>query len=287
MKTIVIDSANLCHRAMYTMDVLTYETQHIGVIYGFLRQVLTFAKLFKTNKFIFCWDSHREDSLRKQIYPEYKEKRNKKELEPDDLQLSKNGLKQFKIIQKEILPRIGFKNIYWQKGYEADDLIATTVMYHEKDFVCITSDEDMYQLLDFMDMCKPNNKEIVTYESFVEKYGITPEQWIDVKAWGGCKSDNVAGVAGVGEGKAIQYIIGKMNPKTKTYQKFDKNIYDKMRPLVELPFKGTKIFKIKEDSLNWEDFVDICYEYDFKSFLKDPLELRWRNFFKGLFIKEE
>ena len=286
MKKIVFDSHGLCHRAMYTMDALTYETQHIGVIYGFLRQLLTFSKLFKSNELIFCWDSKSKDSLRKKLFPGYKEKRNKKELEPSELQLLKNGLKQFGIVRKEILTAIGFKNLYHQNGYEADDLIATTVMYHDEDFVCVTSDEDMYQLLDFMDMCKPNNKEIVTYESFVEKYRITPEQWIDVKAYGGCRSDGVPGIPGIGEGKAIQYILGKMNPDTKTYKKFTKEIYNEMKPLVELPFKGTKVFKIQKDSLSWDNFIDICDEYNFQSFLRDPLETRWRNCFNGVFELE-
>ena len=283
--TIIIDCPFICHRAIHTMNALSYEEEHTGVLFGFLMQVLSFAKEFKTNDIIFCWDS--KDSKRKEIYPEYKANRIKEESTPEEEELKNNGYKQFDILRQEILPDMGFKNIYYQKGYEADDLIATTVMFHEKDFVIITADHDMYQLLDFGDMWNPKSKLIYSFDDFVKEWNVYPEDWIKIKSYAGCSSDNISGIMGVGEKTAVKYLRNKLKPKSKAFLKMKEHGKATLKTnkiLVELPFPGTDINYISKDVLDFDNFIKkVCYRYSFDSFLTDAYYLKWENFFKGNF----
>jgi len=287
MKTLVIDSPFLCHRAIHTMNALSYEEENTGVIFGFLMQLLSYAKTFKTNDIIFCWDS--KDSERRKIYPEYKANRKTKEdeLSEEEKELKKKGYQQFETLRKEILPAMGFKNVYWQKGYEADDLIATTVMYYERDFVIITADQDMYQLLDFADMWNPTSKEIYNYDDFYTEFKLIPKDWIKIKSYAGCSSDNITGIMGIGEKSAAKFLKNGLKETTKAYKKMvnlGPDILKTNKVLVELPFPGSMVYKMKANNLNFDSFVqNVCYRYSFDSFLQDTYYLKWENFFTGDF----
>jgi len=285
MTTLVVDSNFLAHRAIYTMNALSYEDDKTGVIFGFLMQILSYAKEFKTNDIIFCWDS--TNSKRKELYPDYKANRVKEDITEEEEELKLSGYKQFDTLREEVLPLMGFKNVYFQDGYEADDLIATTVGWHEGEFVIITADHDMYQLLDFADIWNPSSKQLYTYDDFGREWEVAPVDWIDIKSLAGCSSDNIAGIKGVGEKTAAKFIRNELKSTTKAYQKIESargNVLKRNKPLVTLPFIGTNIYKIKDNKLNFDNFVEhICYRYSFDSFLKDNYYLKWENFFAGRF----
>lgn len=267
------------------MGALSSENEGTGVIFGFLMQVLAYAKEHQTNDIIFCWDS--VNSKRKEVHPEYKANRTSEDLSDADKAAKADGYKQFDILRKEVLPLMGFKNIYYQDKYEADDLIATTVMYHEKDFVIITSDQDMYQLLDFASVWNPSKKEMYSYEDFYEEWNLVPEEWIKIKTLAGCSSDNVIGIKGVGEKTVAKFLKNELKPHLKSYQKIMvemDEVKERNKILVELPFPGSHVFKIQPDELNFNNFVQkICYRYSFDSFLNDKYYIKWENFFHNKF----
>lgn len=265
------------------MDALSYENEDTGVIFGFLMQLQAYAKIHKTNDIIFCWDSH--DSKRKEIFPGYKDR---KEVELTEIEKAdkKRGFDQFNVIRDEVIPIMGFKNNFKQKGYEADDLIATTVMYHEKDFIIITADADMYQLLDFASMWNPKKKEFYTFEDFWAEWKLPPMEWIKVKSFAGCTSDTIPGLVGVGEKTAAKYLRGELKQTTKTYKTLigGWELLQRNIELVELPFPGTKVNTLVPNELDFDKFVqDICYKYSFDSFLASNYYTKWENFFKGNF----
>ena len=76
-KWILLDCPYLCHRMKHTMGDLSFKGAATGIIYGFLKSLSGFQDLFRTSNFVFCWDS--KTSKRKEIYPEYKANRDKKE----------------------------------------------------------------------------------------------------------------------------------------------------------------------------------------------------------------
>ncbi len=277
MKKIIIDSSALAHRVKYTLAELSTEYHDTGVIYGFLKKMLEIAKTFNTCHFIFTFDS--KHSKRKEIYPEYKARR-KDTLTEEMKELNVKCYKQLFQLRKEILPYIGFKNIFQVKGYEADDIIAYIVKNFIDDYIVYSGDADLYQLLDYCSMYKPNLS-VYTLNDFQNEYGITPKQWIDVKSYAGCKSDNVIGVKGIGEKRAIAYIHKKAS-KTIT-ENIEKNmeLVESNRKVVSLPMKNFKrIIPTNSEKLSLGNFIDICNRFNFNSFLDNGQLEKWGAYFE-------
>jgi len=264
--TLIIDSYAICHQVKYTIGDLSYEEQKVGIIFGFLRHILSLSKQFDTNKFLFCWDSKK--SFRKDIYPTYKENR-RKEQTPEEQQLYKIAFKQFHELRLKVLPKFGFKNNFIQTGMEADDLIAIITQNYDQELVIISADQDLYQLLSpNVSMYSSKGKKLTTEQSFTEKYDITPKEWVTVKQVAGCNTDNVKGIKGVGEKTAIKYIKNKLGKHTKTYNSIvcGDTIIERNEALVKLPFKGTKTPKIKQDRPFYlANFIELTDEYGFRS----------------------
>jgi len=265
IKTLIIDCHAICHAAKHTMGDLSYEEQKVGIIFGFMKQMLSLSKAFDTNQFIFAWDSKR--SKRRDIYPEYK---NRKPRPQEEIEFEKFAFKQFIELRTKTLQKFGFKNSFIQTGLEADDIIAAITKNYKQEFVIISGDGDLYQLLDtHVDMYSPKKKgKAYTLNQFKAEYGITPEQWVTVKQVAGCRSDTVAGIVGVGEKRAIQYIKGTLKHKTKGYQNIivGKDIIKRNEILVKLPFPGTKIPVLKKDGPFYlANFYELTDKYGFRS----------------------
>ncbi len=276
-----IDSSSLAHRVKHTLKGIGTEFYDTGVMFGFMMKMYQLAKKFNTNRFFFAFDSDRNKYYRKKIYPDYKVKP-QKEITEEDLILNKTCYKQLNILGKEILPAIGFKNIFRKKGYEADDIIANIVLNHsdKHKFLIHSNDEDLYQLLNHADIFKANNK-LYTKKDFIEEYDIEPEYWADVKSIAGCSSDRIPGVFGIGEKKAISYLQDKCTPKIKSkIQNEEKNI--KMyKQLTELPMKDMKPIKLKYDEvLDLGGFIDVCTRYNFNSFMDNGRLEDWTVVFE-------
>ncbi len=270
MRTAIIDSNYLGSKAKFTCMDLSYNGMKTGIIYNFLSQIITITKAVRPDQMIFCWDSRRSASQRIKRYPFYKASRYNN-LDPDEMAEWKKAKIQFQILRREVLPRIGFKNQFWQQGYEADDLIAQYVIENrDDDNVVVTADEDMYQLLDHCKIYKPTQKEYYDKSDLHNEYGIAPFNWITVKALAGCKSDDVPGIDGVGEKTAAKFIRGELKPTTKAAQKIATflmtdafNIQNKW--LVTLPLEGTKSFNMEPDVYDDIEFTYLCEQYGFKS----------------------
>lgn len=261
------------------MGDLSHEEQKVGIIFGFIRQILSLSKAFDTNKFIFAWDSKR--SFRRDIYPEYKIM---KPRQPEEIVFDKFAFKQFIELRTKTLYKFGFKNNFIQTGLEADDIIAAITKNYNQEFVIISGDEDLYQLLDTrVDMYSPKKKKIYTLNDFVNEYSITPKQWVTVKQIAGCRSDTLAGIIGVGEKRAIQYIHGTLNKKTKGYQniKMGQDIIDRNETLVKLPFEGTKVPVLQEDGpFHLANFYELTDKYGFRSMQQINQMEEWERQFE-------
>jgi len=243
-----------------------------------MRQVLSLSQRFDTSKFLFAWDSKR--SHRKDIYPSYK---NKTQLTNDEYKFEKEAFRQFIELRLVTLPLFGFENNFIQTGMEADDIIAALAYNYKRKFIIVSGDGDLYQLLsNHVEMYSPRKKKLVTEESFIAEYNVTPEQWVVVKQVAGCRSDKVDGIAGVGDKRAIQFIKGTLNEKTKGYQNIiaGKAIINRNEALVKLPFSGTLVPVINEnETFNLGNFIDLTDKYGFRSF-QQPAQLQdWINQF--------
>ena len=243
------------------MHDLSFEGVRTGVLFGVFRDIGDFFDLHQPKSAIFCFDRGRP--IRKDVDARYKANR-EVERDEDVLKARAEVAKQAKALANEYLPAMGFRNICHQQGYEADDMIAKWVIDRlpKGDRAVIASDDaDLHQLLtDRVSCWAVRKKHMITAQMFRDKWGISPTQWADVKALAGCKSDNVVGVHGVGEKKAIQYLTGVMNPQSATYEKIIKGSseWKKNLRLVQLPFEGTKVRPIREDEVTRKRWQAVC-----------------------------
>jgi DNA polymerase-1 len=262
------------------MGDLSWNEKKVGVIFGFLRQILTLAKLFETNKFVFAWDSR--SSIRIKMFPDYKKAR-RREKSPDEEAFDNLTYDQFNKLREEIIPDIGFLNNFMQEGFEADDIIASVIHSNPSlKITIISTDEDLYQLLsDNVDMYSIKKKQLYTYLNLWKDYRISPVEWIDAKSIAGCSTDGVPGVPGVGEKTSCKYLSRALNPLHKTYRaiKDSTDLIERNRKLIQLPLEGTLRYPIRiNEHLSVGNFIDICNEYGFMSFLGQDTLKKWKEY---------
>ena len=267
--------------AKHAMSDLSYDDKKSGVIFGFFRQILFLAKKFETNNFAFVWDS--PASLRKEIYPEYKENRKKIERTKEEIEDDIIAFKQFSLLREEILPKLGFSNIFMLPGYEADDIIAQVCKDSVSEIMIVSSDNDLYQLLT-EEVCiyDPRRKDFYTKENFLADYEIVPGDWKRVKGIAGCTSDGVQGIRGVGEKTAIKYLLKKMNPVSKSYEEIraflKSDEYARNLQLVTLPYpKIPKVNLHEQKELSADYFINVCQRFGFNSFMTKDGYDQWKN----------
>jgi 5'-3' exonuclease len=277
----LLDCNMICHMAKHTTGDLTYSELKTGVIFGFLWQLLSLAKVLQSREFCFIWDS--PESLRTNLFPDYKKNRIQKEKTDEERERDAIAFSQFSTIRKDILPAIGFKNIYSQRGYEGDDIIASIVQHDLGPFIIVSSDNDLYQLLrEEVSMYSLKTKSFFGVVDFRKEYSIKPHRWARVKAIMGCKTDGVPGVPGIGVSNAVKFVDGVLPPASKAYHsiKSNKEIIERNQVLVTLPFPGVDTFFIQEDdNLSLEGFMYVCQKYGFHSFLKSEGLDQWIRIF--------
>jgi len=256
MKTwLFLDVNYLAHRAFYSTGHLTYKEIKTGVIYGVLRDILNLQELHCTNRVAFCFDS--KASKRKALYPAYKGTRatKYKEMEKDEKRTWDEFREQIQLMRREYLPSLGYQNVFCQKGYEADDLIASLCLNLEPEAhaIIVSADSDLLQCLtDRVSMWNPVKSQMMTSGAFRKKYGVDPIQWSQVKAIAGCKSDDIKGIHGVGDKTACGWLRGKVKAGSKTYQKISDGlaVHNQNIGLTRLPFPGTKPMTLVRDKLD-------------------------------------
>ncbi|MDD2268011.1 MAG: DNA polymerase I [Eubacteriales bacterium] len=168
---------------------------------------------------------------------------------------------------KKLLPGMGIK-IIESPGYEADDVLGTIASLCEKEGVLcdvVTGDRDSFQLVSptvTVLLVTTNETKIYDVAAIKEQYGLKPEQLIDVKALMGDPSDNIPGVAGIGEKTALKLIT--------EYGDLD-NLYshvDEVKGSV-----GTKLKDGKEIAYLCRDLARICRAVPIKPELEEYMLL--------------
>jgi len=245
---LVLDCNFLCRRASYVFRGLSHEEFPTGVIFGFLSDLLHFQQRFDALQVVCCFDHGR--SKRYRHFPGYKAARQKKKLQatPEEKKVEQEFRDQIYRLWAHILPEIGFENVLIADGFEADDWIAKAVQTISRDFpddqsVIISSDRDMFQLIGpRTQIWNPNSKRLYTLQSFNANYGVTPQDWIRVKAISGCSSDGIPGAEKIGEKTALKYLKGELMNYTQGYRIIHRFLrspeFGRNMLLVQLPFIG-------------------------------------------------
>lgn len=279
---LILDCNFLCHRLKHAMGGLSHDNAPTGVIYGFLKSIPMYQEMFDTPHIVFCWDS--KTSKRSELFPAYKANRKirQREMDEEEIIFETEFRYQMQMLRRKYLKIIGFRNVFCQKGYEADDLIASVCggLTVRETAIILTSDQDLYQCLNSqVSIYNPNQRKRTTAQGFQKKYGIKPARWAMVKCIAGCSTDNVPGVKGVGEITAIKYLLGDLKASAKAHLSIiapeGMKTICKNRRLVVLPFVGTKEFKLKEDELSADGWRSVIRSLGLKSIRdKVPMGIR-------------
>lgn len=202
-RLLILDSNSLLNRAFYAIpELTTTDGIHTNAVYGFANMLFKMKEELKPDYVVAAFD-RKGPTFRHKEYKDYKAGRKKM---PEEL------AEQFPLT-KDLLNLLSI-TIYEMDGYEADDIIGSLAKYAEKNGIevyIVTGDRDALQL------ASDNINVVITkkgvtetavynYKTFMDEFGVTPTQFIDVKGLMGDKSDNIPGVPGVGEKTAYKLI---------------------------------------------------------------------------------
>lgn len=265
---LLVDVPFLCNRAFYALPGLEKDGVKTQVVYGVLSDIGNLMFEFKTTDVCLCFDS--KQSVRRDMYPEYKQKR-RDDRTPEEEEARHELYDQITKLRRKYFPAIGFRNVFMQRGYESDDLMAelARTLPGQDEVYIVTADHDMFQCIRRnVRVYDPMRKSFMTEGRLMKEYGVTPEQWALVKEIGGCKSDNVPAVADrVGETTALSWVKGELKEGSKKLLKIDAaplEIRKRNRRLVKLPFKGTEpIEPVAGATLSEEGWFEVCDELGF------------------------
>lgn len=251
---------------------MSHEEVSTGMLYGFLKTIRFLSNEFGTERLAFCFDS--ATSKRKELYPAYKANRLKLNSDPVERAAKEVMVKQVRQLRTEYLPTLGYRNIFHQEGFEADDMVAAAAGEVMVDpVIAVSSDKDLYQLLNLLHVFRPavgkTPAKLITAKTFRDEYGINPYQWIRVKALAGCSSDNIQGARGVGELTAIKYLRSELKSTTKAHMAIQvfkgSPAYATNKTLVKLPFPGTKPCPLLADERDWRAWNGLCKQLGLNS----------------------
>lgn len=254
-RLLIIDAHAIIHRAFHALPPLsTSSGQPVNAVYGFLLLLCKALKDTAPTHVIVAFDSPGK-TFRHDVYPEYKGTRSPT---PEELK------SQFPIV-REVISACGFPMLA-EKGYEADDIIGTickTLDRSGMETIIVTGDMDLLQLVDEdtkVFKMQKGVKDILLYDPAMvkEKHKLTPKQIIDYKGLRGDSSDNIPGVAGIGEKSATELL-----------EKFE-SIEDIYAHLSELtPRQRTALEGKKDTALLCKNLATIAQDAPLKLSLDD------------------
>lgn len=262
----IIDGHSMIYRAYYAFikrPLMNSKGMNTSAIFGFLRMLIKFIKVFKPKYLIISFDTGKPN-FRHTLFTEYKATRKKM---PEDLIPQIPELK--KIIKLLGIPQIEVA------GYESDDSIAKIAKdFAEQDYksFIITKDKDLLQLVeDKINILQPETGNegdsfvLIDNKKVIETYDLEPKNIIDFLSLTGDTSDNIPGVKGIGPKSATDLI-----KQFKTIE----NLYEHLDEVHSKPVKE-KLITNKENAFLSKKLIRLALDIDLKLkstdlLIKDP-----------------
>ena len=202
-KLLCIDGNSILNRSFYGIRLLTNrEGFHTNALYGLVNVISKQLEALKPDFAVIAYDL-KEPTFRHKMYDEYKAGRHAM---PDELREQMPA-------SRPLAEAMGLR-VLDCPGYEADDILGTLVNMAEKlgepcEAYVLTGDKDSLQLISTSShvlLAGNNETKLMDEAAFMEKYGVRPDQFVDVKALMGDSSDHIPGVPGIGEKTALKLI---------------------------------------------------------------------------------
>ena len=278
-KLILIDGYSFLFRAFFAIRNLTRKDgTPVGGLYGFSRMLIKIITEIEYTHIAVVFDSG-EKTFRNEIYSEYKATR-----PPCPPEL----LPQFPLVRDlvKVLNIVSLEKV----GYEADDIIATYAKKAEKedfDVVIVSSDKDLMQLVnDKVLMFDGLKNEFIDTEKVKEKWGVEPKKVLDVLTLMGDASDNVPGVADIGQKTAIE-LINQYGDVENLMKHLDEIKQNKRRETLK---NSINEIKLSKKLITLDENVEINYtlddlkfkQYDYKKFLDFLTQQEFYSMVRGL-----
>lgn len=244
-RLVLVDGNALFHRAYHAVPHLTNKDgEPTNAVYGFANIMIKMMNDLKPKYVVVCWDKSSK-TFRKDLYPAYKATRKSMD---DELRVQIPFVKE--LVGALNLPFVELEN------YEADDIIGTFVE-QSKDYetIVVTGDKDELQLIDehtkiYMLRKGFSETQIYGLEEMMETYGLSPDEFIHLKALQGDSSDNIPGVPGVGPKTAVD-LIQKYGSLDGVYQNLGDlkgKLKERLEDNKELAYLSYKLSTIVRDA---------------------------------------
>ena len=284
-RLVLIDGKSVFYRGYYAMGALsTSDGTPTGGIYGFAAIAMEIVRQLDPTKVVVAWDSKSSTSKRKEIFAEYKAGRVKP---GDDFYVQIPYL-------KELVLALGWSFVECD-DYEADDIIGTLALQADEegdwDTIIVSSDLDMLQIVDentrMYRILKGFSKlEEMDVPAVEEKYGIKKSQFLDLKALKGDASDNIPGVAGVGE-KTAAKLLAEFGTLDGVYEHLDDTLPATRRKLEvgkDNAYMSLALARIMTDApVKLDDLPDL--ELNQERILEALNKLEFRSLARKFFAK--
>ncbi len=195
----LIDGSSYIYRAYYAIRHLSNSKgEATNAVYGFTNMLLTLLREEQPDRIAVIFDA-KGPTFRKELYPKYKANRSAM---PEDLvpqvPIIKDVVRAFRIPALEM------------SGYEADDIIATLAKRYAAqglDVTVVTGDKDLMQIVgERVRLLDTMKGKVSGRDEVIERFGVPPEQVLEILGLAGDSSDNIPGVPGIGEKTACSLI---------------------------------------------------------------------------------
>ena len=283
-KVLLIDGNNILHRAYHGLPLLkTSDGRYTNAVFGFLKMLHKITEQEKPTHVAVCFDKGK-NTFRHRKFPEYKAQR-----KPTDPELAE----QFPLI-REVLALNGYLCLESDE-FEADDLMGTLAKKaasEGEEAVIFSGDKDLLQVLGDHITVVSGKKQLTDLvktdeNAFRDKYGLAPIRLIDMKGLMGDTSDNIPGVAGVGEKTALK-LLASYDTVENLYDHLDElpknKLLEKLIKDKDNAFLSKELATIVTDvplTIAWDDLIPAEKDFDHLIPLYRELE------FKGLLSELE
>lgn len=258
-KLVLIDGNSLINRAFYALPLLlNSDGEYSNAVYGFCNTIIKLMEQEKPKYIAVAFDMGKP-TFRHLMYADYKAGRKGM---PEEL------ASQMPILKK-VLQSMNIKFVE-KEGIEADDIIGTIAKRYDIETIIVSGDRDLFQLVDDTTTVWFTKKGVtetikVTPQNIKEVYGVSANQVADLKAIMGDSSDNIKGVAGIGE-KGAKDLINQYGSLDNIYLNID-NLKGKQKEKLELGKDSAYLSKTLatiNTTVNIEaELDDLQYNYPF------------------------
>ena len=264
-KFVIIDGNNLMFRAFYALPPLTnFDGEVSNAVFGFTNMLVKVIKEIEPKYLAVTFDVSKKN-FRHERFAEYKGTR-----KPTPTEL----ISQFPIV-KNMLKKMNIKVIE-KEGLEADDLMGSLSRAYDTENIIVSADRDAFQLInDNTSILYPKKgiteTVVLNKDNIEEYYGVRADQVIDLKSLMGDSSDNIPGVAGVGE-KTAKDLISKYGNLDNIYAHIDDikgKLQEKLLVSKDAAYMSQYLATIVTDEAFTESIDDFQYDFPFSEEVRD------------------